>query len=1137
MSMKYNIIRLFIVAVFAAFFVGCTVDETGIEGSFPYLELDSATKRLSKMASSDVVEVKTNRGVSVTFTPYDDWIKADVTGKTIHLSWQANELETERVVTMNISTDNSTVTKQLVLTQDASGEQTFDGNLILRSAAEIAENTYTKITGNLVIGNVTVPTKSVEESVQLDVDEIAYTFAQSTIKSEDFEPLLEQIHQIQGSTLVIANTDVTSIPSELIQATNVEKLYFDYNSLKSLSSSDISALNLIELSLRGNALTDIKPLANCSTIEYLNISKNNVYDLEPLKSMSALKKVVLNELPITSQQVEVLKEVLSAEVIADNLRTEESPLPIFGDIEIVKKTSTMLQIKVKVVNNAKNLSNYGFYIGNRRNLSEMSFHKAVHNNGVLTLNYNPPTMDGVIYYVRGYAENASGGNYSKTGYFGNVTSEDDLYFSSDQDFIDFENNPYSHVNGSVIIGKTSSNGNGILLNDGNYYLYFSPTTFTDMSPIHQLVYIRDGLYAGNIGLTNLDDLYHIQGLKTLWVKGNNISYIPELASDSTLKYLDVSQNNLTDFNFLERMPALEVLYLGTSGFSSSETNDIGVVKDLANYQNLKFIDLGGLPIHEWQVEELRAQMPNTDIFFMASGRSPHLPTLKVGRLTRKESTVTLSASLVAKGKSDIQEYGFYYGKDLSNLEQVVVGSSLGEGESFTYDVTLPDMDMYYFYPYATNSQGEGRCAHEEFSLSYMNLSLGETANCYHIPTPGKYKFDARVRGNSIESVGEVYSAGLMWEFTEPGYDTYLIKSVEVEDGFVKFETYDDVTYGNALIYAKDAAGTILWSWHIWLCDFDPDESAQRYKSGNVLMDRNLGATLSYFTNDTEKKRAYGTHYQWGRKDPMTYGTVQETVWAFTSVEDTYSRPASFVTSWTWLDNGLGSYDLWSADRKTMHDPCPPGWKVADSNSWNDISIREANEYGVTFDYDGTNPAYYPYGPRIDENFIYHESTWEGKMWTSDTFDYWYPTCLNYYNYNTYSIETFTNSNAMSVRCMKDYGIRVSTISAQPKADSVILKGEVQADAAVSVTDRGFVWYAPTSSDYRPSLNDGVSSYEYVGGSTGNFDTIINGLMSETTYNVRAFALVDGVTRYGEVLTFKTGRVGDGESFTEDDYEW
>ena len=124
MNKKYNIIRLFIVAVFAAFFVGCTVDETGIEGSFPYLELDSATKRLSKMASSDVVEVKTNRGVSVTFTPYDDWIKADVTGKTIHLSWQANELETERVVTMNISTDNSTVTKQLVLTQDAPIENT-----------------------------------------------------------------------------------------------------------------------------------------------------------------------------------------------------------------------------------------------------------------------------------------------------------------------------------------------------------------------------------------------------------------------------------------------------------------------------------------------------------------------------------------------------------------------------------------------------------------------------------------------------------------------------------------------------------------------------------------------------------------------------------------------------------------------------------------------------------------------------------------------------------------------------------------------------------------------------------------------------------------------------------------------------
>lgn len=73
-------------------------------------------------------------------------------------------------------------------------------------------------------------------------------------------------------------------------------------------------------------------------------------------------------------------------------------------------------------------------------------------------------------------------------------------------------------------------------------------------------------------------------------------------------------------------------------------------------------------------------------------------------------------------------------------------------------------------------------------------------------------------------------------------------------------------------------GTILWSWHIWVTDYDPgtgetigdvpggkiyDISAD----GGIWMDRDLGA-LSAMSGQVT---AQGYAYQWGRKDPFPMG--------------------------------------------------------------------------------------------------------------------------------------------------------------------------------------------------------------------------------------------------------------------------
>ena len=101
--------------------------------------------------------------------------------------------------------------------------------------------------------------------------------------------------------------------------------------------------------------------------------------------------------------------------------------------------------------------------------------------------------------------------------------------------------------------------------------------------------------------------------------------------------------------------------------------------------------------------------------------------------------------------------------------------------------------------------------------------------------------------------------------------------------------------GNALIGARNAEGAIVWSWHIWVTDNEPDNLGKAYVyttfdwdskgvkttriPGYAIMPCNLGALefegksdnkdISSGTKFVESEyRTFGMFYQWGRKDPF-----------------------------------------------------------------------------------------------------------------------------------------------------------------------------------------------------------------------------------------------------------------------------
>lgn len=227
----------------------------------------------------------------------------------------------------------------------------------------------------------------------------------------------------------------------------------------------------------------------------------------------------------------------------------------------------------------------------------------------------------------------------------------------------------------------------------------------------------------------------------------------------------------------------------------------------------------------------------------------------------------------------------------------------------------------------------------------VDLSANGTANSYIVQKSGTYRFRT-VKGNSQESAGTATSAETVWTTfctkTAP-VEGDLIRNPEYSDGYITFTVPEPFMEGNAVIAAKDADGTILWSWHIWMVEDQIEEHTYANDAG-VMMDRNLGAISATI----EDNGSLGLMYQWGRKDPIigAYQILNEKdiarsygrEWTYVKSDATtgtigyaVQNPTTFIikssSSNDWL---YGTHDStrWGSE-KTIYDPCPPGWRVPD----------------------------------------------------------------------------------------------------------------------------------------------------------------------------------------------------------------
>ena len=366
---------------------------------------------------------------------------------------------------------------------------------------------------------------------------------------------------------------------------------------------------------------------------------------------------------------------------------------------------------------------------------------------------------------------------------------------------------------------------------------------------------------------------------------------------------------------------------------------------------------------------------------------PELPSITTSEVTNITETSANCGGVIIDDGGEILSKGIVWGRtpnptiDLSTKTEVS-----GSSSSFTGAITgLRSGLPYYVRAYVTNSIGTVYGEQKQFyAAGEIQAVQLESANSFIISSPDHYSFST-VKGNGSESVGSVAAAEVLWESfgtdEQPAVGS-IISFATYKNGKITFSTAEDYREGNAVIAAKDASGTILWSWHIWLTD-QPQEHIYPNNAG-TMMDRNLGAT-SATPGDVG---ALGLLYQWGRKDPFLSGSSinsydQEAKSTITwpsvvssnttngTIEYATSHPTTFITynsiNSDWYYTGSSSVDntRWQSE-KTIYDPCPVGWRVPDGGSegiwskagFSSTTFDDTNK-GISFSISSPSTTWYP----------------------------------------------------------------------------------------------------------------------------------------------------------------------------------
>ena len=334
-------------------------------------------------------------------------------------------------------------------------------------------------------------------------------------------------------------------------------------------------------------------------------------------------------------------------------------------------------------------------------------------------------------------------------------------------------------------------------------------------------------------------------------------------------------------------------------------------------------------------------------------------------------------------------YKFYLGENLVN------DYNLKPNTSYTYRLTF---------------RGKGDTVLDKRVYDYGSVNIRLDANCYIVNPPvegtRKYTFNVVHRPNIFwggPSSGDRYGfynnsqgqfpsnfigtteewhARILW--SDAAYDMNALLTRNSGTGAgnymdanqrVELTIPSGITKGNMVIgvWTGDDPNVILWSWHIWITDYQPDDivghapdagvylynvnggEVHRYRGGNwegataryrngYIMDRSVGAL-------DQKARSYnqrggGFVYQFGRKDPFP-GAITVYTYDADGTRHSLTGDNNVCPKIPYANTGTGGYNMpWSVNNPrtfiTSYDNWTNDNAFGKGNTWRDPKISIAH---------------------------------------------------------------------------------------------------------------------------------------------------------------------------------------------------
>lgn len=356
------------------------------------------------------------------------------------------------------------------------------------------------------------------------------------------------------------------------------------------------------------------------------------------------------------------------------------------------------------------------------------------------------------------------------------------------------------------------------------------------------------------------------------------------------------------------------------------------------------------------------------------------------------------------------------------------------------------------HSHAANLQGKTAVTDYDLSRYDINgkdLDARCTANCYVIHGPGTYRIPC-VYGNTLKSgtyngyavddqneSGEYEafvnysgdritennyrftpsSAAVLWQSTSGVITNPAVTTGSDGMRYITF-TVDktNLQQGNAVIAARDASGTVMWSWHLWITDatltapnndfltqnlgwVSSSDSYNHYPARTVLLRIQQTNELSdadpvFITvNQTEgnvdidPSAGSCLYYQWGRKDPFRGSDITKdnstliTTNGGAPLQNAIknpSKPMLYYYTPSWWEGGRSDLYDWTSDHyNVLWNAC---YSTQQVNTPVEKSVYDPSPYGFraprglkTFEIFSTLPnmGYYSLGRDRDSRYGYY----------------------------------------------------------------------------------------------------------------------------------------------------------------------